>query len=253
MNKIIARCCIALAAACSLPAYAGIEVVGTRVIYHGHEKEESVRIRNVGTDPVLLQMWLDKGNEKLAGEKESVPFAFNPPMVRVNKGKGQIVRVFQNPSAGVDLAKDRETLYWINFLEIPPKASADATENKLGIALRTRLKFFYRPAGIPDEMIAGAEKLTWSMKKQGNKYIVVCKNPSPYFVSFARFQLKSGDKSAEITGAMAEPLADHEFEVEFDSNNKPEANAPITLDYQYITDLGAFVEKSTVLTTTGQQ
>lgn len=43
------------------------------------------------------------------------------------------------------LAQDKESLYYFNLREIPPKTDK---ANTLQIALQTRIKLFYRPAGL---------------------------------------------------------------------------------------------------------
>lgn len=43
--------------------------------------------------------------------------------------------------SGSGLPTNRETVYWINVQEIPPSAKQ---ENVLQIAIRTRVKLFYR-------------------------------------------------------------------------------------------------------------
>lgn len=47
--------------------------------------------------------------------------------------------------AAASLPKDRETLFYFNVREIPPKSDK---ENVLQVALQSRLKLFYRPESI---------------------------------------------------------------------------------------------------------
>ncbi len=50
-------------------------------------------------------------------------------------------------------AKDRESVFWFNVLEVPPKPDAAKATNQslLQLAFRTRIKLFYRPKGIEVE------------------------------------------------------------------------------------------------------
>ncbi|WP_162873694.1 fimbrial biogenesis chaperone, partial [Klebsiella pneumoniae] len=47
--------------------------------------------------------------------------------------------------SGNGLPQDKETLLWINVQEIPP---APKQENVLQVAVRTRIKLFYRPVAL---------------------------------------------------------------------------------------------------------
>ncbi|QGY26852.1 fimbria/pilus periplasmic chaperone [Escherichia coli] len=48
-------------------------------------------------------------------------------------------------------SKDRESVFWFNVLELPPKPDAEKVANQslLQLAFRTRIKLFYRPEEIP--------------------------------------------------------------------------------------------------------
>jgi chaperone protein EcpD len=70
---------------------------------------------------------------------------------------------------GKSLPQDRETLYWFNVLEIPPKSKAanDENLNQLQLAFRTRIKFIFRPDGLKGNPLDAAANVTWSQKKKG--------------------------------------------------------------------------------------
>jgi len=81
--------------------------------------------------------------------------------------------------AGISaLPQDRETLFYFNLREIPPRSSKP---NTLQLALQTRVKLFFRPKSLAnvDGMIPWQEKLT--LTKQGEKYLV--NNPTGYYVT----------------------------------------------------------------------
>ncbi len=48
------------------------------------------------------------------------------------------------------LPKDRESVFWFNVLEVPPKPDAATVANQslLQLAFRTRIKLFYRPEAL---------------------------------------------------------------------------------------------------------
>lgn len=76
------------------------------------------------------------------------------------------------------MPQDRESLFYFNLREIPPKSDKP---NTLQIALQTKVKLFYRPESIKINKfgVPPQEKLTLS--KKGDKVMV--KNPTPYYVS----------------------------------------------------------------------
>lgn len=58
---------------------------------------------------------------------------------------GQTLRIVYT---GQGLPGDRESLFHLNVLQIPPRNSSHADRNQMLLMLRNRLKLFYRPAGI---------------------------------------------------------------------------------------------------------
>jgi chaperone protein EcpD len=65
-----------------------------------------------------------------------------PPLFRLDAMKEQMVRIV--PTAH-NLPTDRESVFYFNAQEIPAASNDDG--NTLKIALRTRIKLFYRPKG----------------------------------------------------------------------------------------------------------
>ncbi|WP_447878353.1 fimbria/pilus periplasmic chaperone, partial [Serratia fonticola] len=138
-------CTLAALALFSTHALASVVISGTRVIYPSDAKEVSVKISNVGPSPVLLQSWIDSGDANAKPSAIKVPFVLTPPMNRVEAGKGQTLRISY---AGGTLPMDKESVFWLNVLEVPAKSQAKTDENKLQMAFRTRIKLFYRPASL---------------------------------------------------------------------------------------------------------
>lgn len=78
------------------------------------------------------------------------------------------------------LPQDRESVFYFNLREIPPKSSQP---NVLQIALQTRIKLFYRPKALyasrSDLDNPWQEKIT--LTRKGDNYEVG--NPTAYFVT----------------------------------------------------------------------
>ncbi|HGL4620256.1 TPA: fimbria/pilus periplasmic chaperone [Citrobacter koseri] len=173
-------------------AYAAISLDRTRVIYNGTEKSVSMNISNENKQlPYLAQGWIE--TEK--GEKITSPLTVLPPVQRIEPGAKSQIKV-QALSVVSALPQDRESLFYFNLREIPPKSSKP---NTLQIALQTRIKLFYRPAAIElNRTDAGnssvQEKLTLS--KQGNNYTV--NNPTPYYITLVG--ARASVKGSPISG-----------------------------------------------------
>lgn len=98
-------------------AQAGIVITGTRVIYPGEQREITVQLTNNGDVPALAQSWIDEKPDTENVAKARSPFLLTPPVARVNPGKGQSLRIRLIEQG---LPQDRESLYWLTVLELPP-------------------------------------------------------------------------------------------------------------------------------------
>ncbi|EGT5661342.1 molecular chaperone [Cronobacter dublinensis subsp. dublinensis] len=158
-------------------AFAAIALDRTRVVYNGEEKSISLNISNENKNlPYLAQAWI----EDAQGNKVTSPLTVLPPVQRVEPGAKSQVKV-QASAAAATLPQDKETLFYFNLREIPPRSNKP---NTLQIALQTRIKLFYRPAAIELDKTQAAEgdwveKVT--MTRQGDKFVV--NNPTPYFLT----------------------------------------------------------------------
>lgn len=199
----LARTACALALAClgwTGTTQAAIQVVGTRVIYPADQREVTVSLLNNNTSPRLLQAWVDSGDSTETADTTKAPFLVTPPMARIDPGKGQSLRVIHT---GADLPQDRESVFWLNVLEIPPRPKAQEGESRnfMQFAIRTRIKVFYRPKGLPGSAAKAYETLHWRLVAQGNGYALECTNPSAFNVSLGAVRLKEAAQVRQsITG-----------------------------------------------------
>ncbi len=222
-------------------ADASVVIGGTRVVYPEKEREVTVKLTNEGDRPSLVQAWIDDGNANALPDESKVPFMLTPPLFRLDPKKGQSLRLIYTQEP---LAQDKETLYWLNVLDVPPQAADDAnTPNLLQLAFRSRIKLFFRPAalqGIADE---SAEKVTWNFTpKAGGGYALQAKNPTPYHVTFTKLTVKSGGTTwTDDKGGMVKPGATEQFDV---GNVQSMPGAPIEVDYTFLNDYGAGIEGS---------
>lgn len=184
---------------------AAVSLDRTRVIYTGGEKSVSLSISNQNTQlPYLAQGWIE--NEQ--AEKITSPMVVLPPVQRLEAGASSQVKIQGLPELS-NLPQDRESLFYFNLREIPPRSDKP---NTLQIALQTRVKLFYRPLAIAPK--SGLSEAPWQEKltltRQGDRYQV--NNPTPYYITLieAAPDLKTGSP-ADFKPLMIPPKAQQDL------------------------------------------
>ncbi|MCW2098935.1 UNVERIFIED_ORG: fimbrial chaperone protein [Pseudomonas psychrophila] len=176
--------------ACALPAQAALTLSTTRVIFNGDKRSASLIVANPSTRIYAVQAWV---NTALDDTISPVPFMPSPSLFRLNSGKQQQVQINGLPN---DLPSDKESLFYFNVQEIP-QASPEET-NVLTIALRTRIKLFYRPAQLRGNPIDGLMDLKWSLQTDAGTTHLVVNNPTAFHVTFGRIELLTGNHQQEL-------------------------------------------------------
>ena len=189
-TRLTSQALALLALALCQSANAAVGLDRTRVIFDGGKDATSVNITNNNTQlPYLAQGWI----EDEAGKKITSPLIVLPPVQRLEPGKQSQVKVQALPAAK-SLPQDRETVYYFNLREIPPRSDKS---NTLQIALQTRIKLFYRPQAITpsqqDLSNPWQQKLT--LTRQGDQYRV--NNPTPYYVTLVDARSSKEGKTVE--------------------------------------------------------
>ncbi|NWB96152.1 fimbria/pilus periplasmic chaperone [Pseudomonas gingeri] len=223
----------------SFTAHASVIITGTRVVYPANQKEVSIRFENKNQKPALVQVWLDSGNEEVTPEQAKVPFVATPPIFRMEPEKQQVVRLTYT---GEPLPTDRESLFWLNMLEVPPKARDSEQSNQLQLAFKTRIKVFFRPQGLPYETAQATEKLLWKLVQTEQGPALEVHNPTPYHLNFDSVDLlAAGQRHIKPIGEtaaenMVNPHANNRFPLP-SLKSAPSAGAQV--EFQVIDDYGA--------------
>lgn len=187
-SRLISCAALALALIAQNSFAGGVALSSTRVIYDGSRKEASLTVNNKSTtDEFLIQSWVDDAN----GNKKT-PFIITPPLFKLNPTKNNVLRIVNTSNA---LPQDRESVYWVNVKAIPAKSENAEDKNVLQIAVRTRLKLFYRPAGLKGNSMDGWSKLKFT--SAGANQIKV-ENPSAFNLTFNKFY--ANGRNIEKTG-----------------------------------------------------
>lgn len=206
--------------AISAPSFAGFSVGATRVIYNGDVKEASISVKNTEDSNVyLIRSWV---NSDKAGEK--VPFITTPPLFRIEPGQDNAIRITQTSTS---LPQDRESVYWLNTLAIPP---ATQEKNSLQFSVNTRIKLIYRPTALnsKDAITKAWQQVTFS--RVGNTLTV--SNPTPYYVNITKVSINGKELK---DGYMVAPKSSEKID---------KAPAGNSITWQAINDFGGLTEKA---------
>ncbi|ECG8606269.1 fimbrial chaperone [Salmonella enterica subsp. salamae] len=219
------------------PAFADIVLSGTRIVYKEAQKDTTIRLENKGATPALVQSWLDDGNSNADPSTINVPFNATPPVSRIEPGRGQTVKLTYTGS--ITLPQDRESIYWFNVLEVPPKMKdADVKEkNVLQLAFRTRIKMFYRPDGLEGIASDAPKKLLWRMQQKGGKPVLHVSNPTGYYVSFNKVEAVVGGRKYAVSSSMIAPKGESEFTI----SGLTGMPAKTSIKYVAISDFGGAI------------
>jgi len=214
------------------PAYASIVLSGTRVVFDAKASEKTLRLSNKGPAPSLVQAWLDAGEAQADRSALSLPFIVSPPMARIDPTKSQTLRIIHTGEA---LPQNQESLFWLNVLEVPPKPDTADGRSFLQLSLRTRIKLFYRPPGLPGNAIEAPGQVTWKVANQAGKTILQAVNPTPFHISFSAIELATGSQLVPVQ----DPNTMHPFETRAFSLPKSIVTSPASfVRYKFVNDYG---------------
>ncbi|KJZ44456.1 MULTISPECIES: fimbria/pilus periplasmic chaperone [Pseudomonas] len=223
-------------------ANASVVIAGTRVIYNAQEHETTLKISNKGKEPALIQAWVDKGEANADPSEIDVPFTVTPPLARLDSQRNQTLRIFYTGEA---LPKDKESVFWLNVLEVPPKPAADKEDkNFLQLAIRSRIKLFFRPVGLKGNVGDTLTSITWRLIRDAGGAALEVRNPTVFHASFASVDVSSGGKTATFEdGGMVAPGETRSFPLK--GQITPGVDAKV--HYRAINDYGGITEGDATL------
>ncbi len=160
-NKIIAASLVLI----SGTSNASLSLDATRYIFTGDKQSLSVTVSNNSNLNYGAQTWIDNYKK----EDKSPNFIATPSFFKIQGNSKQIFRII---NATNNIPQDKESLYWLNVQELPPKSNS----NGISMAIRTRVKLIYRPKSLMNGRL-NAEKNVSLMYLPGQKYLV---NKTPY-------------------------------------------------------------------------
>lgn len=202
-TSIATRLAMALATSLALlassTAQAALTISSTRVIQPSDRQSTSIVVANPSQRPYAAQAWI---NTEADDNTTAAPLIASPALFRIDPAGEQTVQLNRLPN---DLPKDRESVFYFNLQEIPQ--ADDKPSNSLTIALRTRIKVFYRPTQLKGRPQDHLQNLAWSVQTLDGKPHLVVDNPSPYYFTFNQLTLRSAKGSEKIAARkMAIPM-----------------------------------------------
>jgi len=196
------------------PSSASVVMTNTRVIYPSDAKERSVQLKNNDSFPNVVQVWTDINNSESTPENADGPFL-----------------------AG-ELPKDRESLFYLNFLQIPPLSKDNAGENQMLVMLKNRVKIFYRPVEIKSNPENIGREISFNVKQINAGVEVDVNNKSPFYASFVDVKLISGNQELKIPVDMVEPKENKLVKVH---NQQFVSIQPMKVKFTIVNDFGGFI------------
>ncbi|WYW97474.1 molecular chaperone [Proteus vulgaris] len=209
-----------------MSVFANVIINGTRVIYYEGVDSVNLQLTNNGDLASLIQSWIDDGDVDSTPEDANSPFYLYPPIVKIAGRQGQTLRI-KNSNEG--LKDNVEQVYFLNILDIPENAEALKGKSYLQLAMKTRIKVFYRPKGLMDDPARINEKITYQLN--GNKVIV--KNNSQYHFTIASISTEETPRITLVDSEMISPLSSRELPL----INKLTSHSVVVI---YVDDFGVY-------------
>lgn len=186
----------------------GFDFVLKRYVYNESDTGGiSIDMTNGNTDSYLMEAWIATTDEntllpKSNNMNERVPFIILSPLKKMepNTQNSWNIRRISHQVNGVDLPRDRESLFWIGIRAIPSE-DKNKKENSvyLNIIPNFYFKLLYRPKEIEELKTSQLVKQV-KLTRKGNSLQI--DNPTPFYLTFdylkvAGNSIKNGER--EIT------------------------------------------------------
>lgn len=183
------------------PSLAAINVDRTRIVMSSSDKSLAITLTNESKDvPFLAQSWI----EEASGKRSETYLLALPPLQRIDGGKKAQVRIMALPGM-TTLPKDRETLFYYNIREVPPKSEK---ANVLQIAMQSRLKLFWRPEAIKKAANVRTEE---QLTIERNAKELTIKNPTPYYITLGYLGADNKGSFPGFDSIMVAPFSSQKF------------------------------------------
>ncbi|EFS2651706.1 molecular chaperone [Salmonella enterica] len=221
----------------ALAADGGFYLGQTRVVFPSDKKSVSLQVTNSDAKKDwLLRSWVSQYNDK---DKSSTPFIITPPLYRLNGDSSIQLRI--NAVDTTKLPADRESVFRINVMAIPPENAEAAKPEKntasgsIQFALNNRIKLFFRPETLNNPELTDKAWKKITVRQQGEN--IIFSNPTPYFITLSNLKVSGAELKNTPADTMISPQGELKLQVSGHARS---------LDFQTINDYGGTTEKKTV-------
>lgn len=108
----------------------------SRIVMEG-TTEKTVTFDNTSENPFIVQVGSDN--------REKPDFIAMPPVFKIKEKGGQTVKI---KLLSDTLPQDKESLFYLDFIQIPGVSKTENNDNRINIVIKSRLKVIYRPASV---------------------------------------------------------------------------------------------------------
>lgn len=226
MNKTFIAAAIIVFSGHVTQSMAGVSIGGTRFIYHEKAKGVKVELRNTSQSAWLINTTVSSGGtwSGVTPSTQPAPFIATPPLFSLKPGRENSIRLLKTHA---NMPPDRESLFTLSIAAIP---SGQAQANSVQIAVRSRMKLFYRPANLKGNPQEAYKQLRWE-KSRGQARV---SNPTPFYVTLVNLVVNG--KKIDNPGMVA-PFSTRSI------NGCATVNT-CHLSWQSINDYGRILEKT---------
>jgi fimbrial chaperone protein len=230
---------ISTALLCNSVTHAAVVMTGTRVIFPANQLEKTIQLQNKDNNPNIVQVWVDRGNKASTPDTADAPFIANPQIFKIAPNSGQMVRLaFVGDKA--DLPTDRESVFYLNFSEIPGVKDKGDEQNQLMIVFKNRLKVFYRPERLPYSPEEMSKHIEYKFSNSLGQPKVTISNNSIYHANISEAYVVQQDTKTKIQkNIMIEPKSSVEWDIPLKGFDMSKAKISLGL----INDYGVTVTK----------
>ncbi|WP_288440947.1 molecular chaperone [uncultured Pseudomonas sp.] len=172
------------------PTFCDASVIlnGTRIVFPSQSNQKTLQFSNPDSNPNLVQVWVSKSENNSSIENADVSFIPSPQVFKIESGSGQIVRLSY---VGDNLPTDRESIFYLNFSQIPSLTTSSQDSNKLVLLFTSRVKLFYRPKEIQGAIDKLASSLQFRLSKDNN---IIISNTSGFYVTIRKAEVIQGNR-----------------------------------------------------------
>jgi len=210
--------------------YSGVTLTGTRIIFNEGKKEKTIYFQSKSKIPSIVQVWIDKGDENSTINSPDQSFVITPKIFKMIEYTGQSVRLIFLDTDKIPLNK--ESLFFLNFMEIPMIKESSLKNSHLYILFKNRVKIFYRPKELIGNSDESINSLIFKIEKNNDKYFLVVNNPSNYYINFNKIEVGNQDSFIFVNDhKMISPQSSEKWIIDFTINKISKVRFSTINDY----------------------